>query len=347
MFLCNPQALLLFALFCLTTTCGVAAQYPTRPRAPGVAFRLTSDYGVAAMYLKDGTSVPVAQVQGSPGYQAFMRSSATSAPTQGSKLCQYFTPILDRVEPVLGLNRKSCLNADVANVAAVLATLKAAVESYLGTNICFAALNLDTLDPGKTDIAQKALGSIHLRQTHITARAAQSAVQAHKPDQQPGFIGEPEVTEEPLYMLAVDHSLHWFNVGLFKLDEGTVDPIEDFVNSPQIVETGQVGGIKDALNHFFANPPAGVKLPEQLHQVVVYGDDAKNEELRQLLTELLGVDQVRAAYFSSSVFDGVNHTAYAAHVRMDDVQFEMRVLAPPGCKWRSKLYSNDERTTEL
>ncbi|KAH7081878.1 hypothetical protein BKA63DRAFT_406215 [Paraphoma chrysanthemicola] len=351
MFLCNPQALLLSALCLLTTTCGVAAQYPARPRAPGVAFRLTPDYGqpssVAAMYLKDGTSVPVAHVQGSPSYQAFMRRNATSAPSQDSKLCQFLTPVLDRVEPVLGLNRKICLDADVANVAAVLATLKATVESYLGTNICFAALSLDSLDPSKIDIAQQALRAIHLRQTHVTARAAKSAILAHRPDQQPKFVGEPEENEDPLYVLAVDHSLHWFNVGLFVIDEGIVDPVDDFVKSPRIDETGQLDGIRDALNHLIANPPAGVKFPEQLHQTIVHGDDARNHELRQLLTELLGPDQVGAAHFSPSVFDGVNHTAYTSHINMNNGDFEMHVFAAPGCTWRSKLYPGDETATEL
>lgn len=105
--------------------------------------------------------------------------------------------------------------------------------------------------------------------------------------------------------------------------------------------------VKDALSHLIANPPPGVKFPDQLHHMLVYGDDAKNEDLRQLLTELFGADQVQAGYFSNSVFDGVNHTAYVAHRVMDEVDFEMNVFAPSGCKWRSKLYSGDERTTEL
>lgn len=188
------------------------------------------------MYLKDGTSVPIAQVQGSPGYQALMRKSAASAPTQDSKFCRFMTPILDRFEPILGLNSNTCLDTDVTNVAGVLATLKAAVESYLGTNICFAGLSLDTLDLNKTDVAEQALRAVHLRQTHVTARAAKSVVHAHRPNEQPRFNGEPEFNEEPIYVLAVDYSLHWFNLGLFVITEGIVDPVDDFIKSPQIDE---------------------------------------------------------------------------------------------------------------
>ena len=41
----TPKLLLLFVSHLLTTALNVAAQHPTRPRAPGVAFELTPNYG--------------------------------------------------------------------------------------------------------------------------------------------------------------------------------------------------------------------------------------------------------------------------------------------------------------
>ncbi|KAH7380169.1 hypothetical protein BKA66DRAFT_560326 [Pyrenochaeta sp. MPI-SDFR-AT-0127] len=329
--------LITFVLHLFTIVVGVAAQHPIRPRAPGVAFRLTPDYGIASIYLKDGTSVPVAQVQGSPEYQAFMRKPRAPAPKEDTTLCQLLAPGLHLLTPLFGSVTSVCRNSNIGSTLGVMQNLKTAVEAYLGTNICFAALSLDVVEDHKIDVAQEALQALGLRQVLPTAQAAKSVVLAHRPDTTPKF------DEEPWVVLAIDYSTHWYNVGLLTMGEaGIVDPVPDFTSGPKIDEEYQLDAIEHSLSHILANPPSGVYLPERIHQLVVYGDDAKNESLRNLLTKMLNTDLVRDARVSSSIFDGTNFTAHAAHVHMDTVDFEMNVKPAWGCQWRSSFYSDTQ-----
>ncbi|KAF2850712.1 hypothetical protein T440DRAFT_489540 [Plenodomus tracheiphilus IPT5] len=326
--------------FLCAATCS-AAQYPARPSAPGVAFRLTPDYGIAAIYFKDGTHVSVAQVQGSSEYQIFMRETTAASSMQDSKVCQLLSPVLGRMQSTLGVDLNTCLSTDVATVKALLASLNSAVESYLGTNICFASLSLDVADGKKSEVAQEALRAVGLVQVLPTIQSAQHIVLAHRPE------SEPEPDEEWI-VLAVDFSTRWYNIGLYTVGElGIVDPVIDFVKGPTIDQDNQTDALRDTLSHLLANPPPNVKLPKQIRHLVVYGDDSHNDSLHGVLTELLGTDLVRNARVADSVFDGSKYTACVVFEDMDTVDFETRVKPAFGCKWRSRLYSGDPTTPEL
>ncbi|KAF2793034.1 hypothetical protein K505DRAFT_350231 [Melanomma pulvis-pyrius CBS 109.77] len=237
----TPNLLLSYAFCLLTTVLGVAAQYPPH-----------------------GTSVPVAQVQGPPGYQAFMRKNTASVATENSTLCRLLSPALNRLPSAFGLDVDICRNADVNSTKALLETLKTAVESYLGTSICFVVLSFDDVEGRQVSAAQEALQALGLRQVLPTIRAAKSVVLAHMPNILPGSNREPWV------VLAVDYSFHWFNVGLYTLDEiGIVDPIEGTVRGPRIEEDNQLDALRDVLRHLFANPPPNANLPKQIHHLVV------------------------------------------------------------------------------
>ncbi|ORX96835.1 hypothetical protein BCR34DRAFT_578346 [Clohesyomyces aquaticus] len=277
-----------------------------------------------------------------------MRKDDTSAPTESSTICQLLAPALDRLPAAITSNIDICRNADVSYTKALLAFLKSATESYLGTNICYAAINLDDVSKHKASVALEALGALGLHQVLSIIQTSLSFVLAHKPRTAPAF------DEEPWPVLAIDYSVHWFAVGLYTIGEdGIVDPVEGYVGGPRIDEEDQLGALRDTLSHLFAHPPADIRLPGGLRHLVVYGDDANNEEFRRILAEALVNEQLpvqhirdllRDASVSSSVFDGPASTAYYAHVHMDTSDFE-RVPSAFGCKWRSKLYS--EEKTEL
>jgi hypothetical protein len=159
----------------------------------------------------------------------------------------------------------------------------------------------------------------------------------------------PAYDEEPWIILTIDYSKHWYNIGLITIGEdGLVDPVPGFFKGPTIDKEQQLEAMGQSLRHIIANPPDDVHdLPKQIHQIMIYGDDAKNESLHNLLTRMLGTDLVRNARVSNSIFDGTNFTAYTAHVHMDTFDFP----SPPwGCRWRSSLYDephNDDIQTEL
>jgi hypothetical protein len=263
-----------------------------------------------------------------------MRKDTTATPlgTENSTFCRVLSPALNRLPLEFGFD--ICRNAGVTATKSLLSALKKSVESYLGTNICFAGITLDNPEKNNAGVVQEALQALGLRQVLPTVLAAQFVVIAHEPENSPGF------DEEPWIVLAVDYSSHWFNVGLYTIDEGLVDPIEGFVQNPTIGENNQLDVLGDALRHLFANPPNNVTLPEKIHHLIVYGDN-KKEDVLNLLKTFMAADLVDDAIVSDSVFDAVTEIAGHVHGVMDTVEFEMRAKSAFGCQWRSALYRNE------
>ena len=235
-------------------------------------------------------------------------------------------------------------NADVTHTKALLATLKAATESYLGTKVCHAAPSLDDASEPKAHVAHEALDALGLYQVLPTVHASKSFVLAYRPKTAPAF------DEKPWAILAIDYSVHWFNVGLYTVGEcGIVDPVEGFVRGPRADEDNQLDALRDSLDHLFAHPPAEIRLPKDLHNLIIYGDDANNHDFARILAEALlnqlptdhARDLLRDANVSSSVFDGPAYSAYTAHIHMDTVDSEMNAPSAFGCRWRSNLYPED------
>ncbi|KAF2271710.1 uncharacterized protein EI97DRAFT_427737 [Westerdykella ornata] len=338
----NSTLMLFYFLHILSTAFQVNAHYWFFPRAPGVAFGLTPDYGqvVAAIHLKDGTTVPIARIQGRPDYQAFMRKRTTSTTHDSSTLCRWFSPVLNVLPSALGLDVNICHHPDVNSVKTLLGTLKVAVESYLGTNFCYAALSFDHVQKNyEESVAREALRALGVSPILGVIQAAKCEILSREPRGEPDFDAPGYEIPEPRTVLAIDYSLHWFNVGMYTFDEGVIlDPVEGTVVGPTIEKDNQLQALKESLEHLFAKPPPEFNLPEDIHQLLVYGDDSHNEALYPLLENFLGADLVRNANISTSVFDGVAFLAEAAHDYMNDVQFEEKVRPHFGCMWRSKLY---------
>jgi len=230
-----------------------------------------------------------------------------------------------------------CHSADVLILKAMLKALNEAVESYLGTNICFTALVLDEIDGHLAQTAQQALQLLGLRQVLGTTWASRSLVHAHPPSVYNG-------TDMDLCtVLAIDYSSTWFNIGLYTIEEtGLVDPVLGLVNGLRIGEKKQLEALEQALRDLAGEIPSDVESPNRL---VIYGDNANNREIFSIIESVFGPDLNRDAYMSNSVYDGLAYIAGAAYEQMDTVNFEMRVPASFGCRWRSKLYH--EGQTEL
>jgi hypothetical protein len=235
-----------------------------------------------------------------------------------------------------------CRSADVSAVKSLLAALKQSVESYLGTNICFAGLVLDDHESTKAGVAEEALRALGLRQVRGTWKLpAKAVISTYKPDNYPGF------DEEPWLVLAVDYSSTWFNIGLYTIDEGFVFYIDGFVKNPTIVgkDSNKLDAIEDAIRHLFANPPENVTLPEKIDHLVVYGDE-KKEDVLSLLKRIVGADLVERAIVSQSIFDAVSGLAGGVYADTHNFDWFMHVAEPAiGCRWRMLL--NQKERDEL
>jgi hypothetical protein len=280
------------------------------------------------IHFKNGTSQSIAQIQGPPDYQAFMRR-ATPISRDESALCQWITPVLDHLPAALGLDIDFCRSADLISTKALMSSLKTAVESRLGTNFCFAALSVDDPSSYQARVAEQALGHLGIRQFLTTGRRAKNVIRTLRPDSAPAF------DEEPWVVLAVDYDSHWFNIGLYAIgEEGVIEvPAEDFVHGPRFDVENRLQSVKEELQDMLSRSG-------HVRHVFLYGEQRENSELLELLTEMLGSKLVADARVDSSVWTSTSYMAEAAHIRMDDIQFEMDPASNAvfGCKWRSKLY---------
>jgi hypothetical protein len=270
-----------------------------------------------------------------------MRGKSTLAsPVDDSTICRWLSPTLDRLNSAFGLEIWVCHSADVTGTKALLSTLKTEVESYLGTNICFASLIHD--DPGShaVEVAQDALQALGLDHVMGTVRAATSVIHAHMPSEEP-----PMFDEEPWVVLALDLSLNWFNVGLYTIEEqGILSFIDGFVGGPEFGKENQLTALENRLRDIMSSPPPGVDLPQPIRHMWVYGDDAKNEALKPMLATIIGEDLVENARVVDSKYTGLFHAADSRHFLMS-IDLQIYEKAAFGCKRRSKLYR--EEKTEL
>ncbi|KAF1828327.1 hypothetical protein BDW02DRAFT_246732 [Decorospora gaudefroyi] len=257
-----------------------------------------------------------------------MRRTTAGPATEANALCRWVIPVLDRLPAALGLDVPFCRSADLTSTKALMSSLKTAVESRLGTNFCFAALSVDDPSSHQSRLAEQALEQIGLRQIMVVGRRAKNVIRVFGPDSAPAY------DEEPWLVLAVDYDTHWYNIGLYEIGEGgIVSPIEDFVHGPRFDEENRLEAATDELQNILS------KMGHVKH-IFLYGNQRENRELLDLLAHTLGSELVNNARVDGSVWTSTSYMAEAAHVRMDDIQFEMDPASNGafGCKWRSKLY---------
>lgn len=297
-----------------------------------------TDISLASIHLKDELSIPIAQVHGSSEYQALMRRAATpEIPVLATKdvLCHLSSPALDTLPSVLGPLLNLCLAPDVTILKTMFRALNTAVESYLGTNICFAAIVLDFIHDHVANSTQDALQALDLRQVLGRTLAGRSEVRA--------YALHANEMDESETILAVDYSTRWFNIGLYTLEIfELIDPVLGFVDGLRIGEEAQLEAFETAVRSLAENFPPHVRLPDRL---VLYGDEASNPEVLDIVESMFGRKLRNDAYISTSAFRGVSVVARGAFEYMDTVDFEMTAPASFGCRWRSRLYSEEQ--TEL
>lgn len=257
-----------------------------------------------------------------------MRRATAGSPQDSSALCRWLTPVLDRLPAALGLDTCICRSSDFASTKTLLSSLKAAAESRLGTNFCFAALSVDEPSSHQSRLAEQVLEQIGLRQIMPTGRRAQNVIRVLGPESAPAY------DEEPWLVLAMDYDTHWYNIGLYEIGEdGIVTFVEDSVHGPRFNAENRLEAVKQELQD----------MPSSLgnaQYIFLYGERREDQKLLDLLAKTLVPELVNDARMDGSVWTSTSYMAEAAHIRMDDIQFEMNSKSDGafGCKWRSKLY---------
>jgi len=228
----------------------------------------------------------------------------------------------------------TCRHPDVLVLKTMFSALNTAVESYLGTNICFVALVLDDIKSKTERSAQEGLQMLGLQQVLGTTQTGRAEVRAHMSSIRNATGGVAQV------VLAVDYSARWFNTGMYTLDGNRlVDPVLGFVDGLTIGTEPQLKAFETALRNLSRNLPLNLRSPDQL---LLYGDTAGDPEILDIVDSVSGSELRSNAYVSRSAFRGVAHVAQGAFEEMDTVDFEMTEPASFGCRWRSRLYDQEQ-----
>ncbi|KAL6710653.1 hypothetical protein ACN47E_007710 [Coniothyrium glycines] len=342
-------------LITLLLLCTSTAYYDARPQASGIAFRLTPTHGIAAIHLKDGTSIPVARIHGSSAYQSFMRNNIFPTPdTSSTKYdhpSQAFTPFPSSLTRYPPINQ----TVDIAATKVLLTALKTSVEAYLGDTICYAALSLDyrtdcTFHGPNEEVlytasivqtALESLGISQLPRLHIF-HAGRAEVRALLPAPQ-YENGAVWLGEKPEVILAVDYNSGWFNVGLYERDEGILDVVRDAAGNPVVGKHDQLGALKAAMEQLLSaeDLPQGVGTG-WIDHLVISGEDARNRATHDVLGRISGAQMVSKAYVARSGYESVGEVALAAYQISNDIYCPQSNTATAAtCRRGSALYPDE------
>ncbi|KAJ9669669.1 hypothetical protein H2201_000053 [Coniosporium apollinis] len=315
----------LICLLCLLPCILAQGPPPKRFRVPGVGLSLTPDYGTAAIYFANGSIAEVAQIEGRPEYKAFMRRKEAPSSLKTS-LCDAFPPTLQQA--TLNFCSKP---PDSASVVSLLRALKYSVEAYLGTTFCFADVVIpDSSRTYQCNVIEKAIIAVGLRQTHSILNAGLFAVIANR-----GSWSDDKDRPERV-ILSVDYSRSGLNTMLFCDDEDSIDDLRQ-VYSPDLGAENVETALKGFVEPPFGHSPMGVKLPDHIDRLVLYGDRVSDREFLETLRRVLGTDLVENAYVFDPLFASAVGIAESSHLRMRRIDFNTKPAI--GCRWRSNLYA--------
>jgi hypothetical protein len=200
-----------------------------------------------------------------------MRRTTAGPPLEASPLCQWVTPVLDRLPAAPGLDIFSCRSADLFSIKTLMLSLKTAVESRLETNFCFAALTFDDPSSHQTRVAQEALRQIGSRQIAGVGRTDQHVIRVLSPDREPNHNEDfpdraPKYYEEPWLVLAIGYDTDWYNIGLHEIEEGVLSFVEGFARGLRFDVENQVEAAKDELRNMASRF-------DKIHRIVLYGKE--------------------------------------------------------------------------
>ncbi|KAL1612197.1 hypothetical protein SLS60_000421 [Paraconiothyrium brasiliense] len=315
--------------------------------------RTLIESSVASIYFQNGTTVDIARIAGPYPYQFFMaNASSLSQDRPNTYFCNAFSSLQYGL-PGLNLpTPTNCLSPAVLAVRPLLSSLKEAVESYYGTNICFASILLDDAPFGLCQsTAGAALRSIGLTPVEIHPdHRALSATNLYVRSKMPLMAPSPDSLrdEEPLTVLALNYEPSSFNTALFLVEDELVWPVRSTITSPTVMTNSnslaQLSALQSGLRHLIANPPYDdlfdFASPLHIDRLVLFGGSVHDTSLHSLLLNVLGANLTEEAYVDDSPFTAARAAAERALEVMQDPYFQMKDRGwwPFACQCRSGLY---------
>ncbi|KAH7329736.1 hypothetical protein B0I35DRAFT_420720 [Stachybotrys elegans] len=318
----------------------VIAEEPVlqRMKIPGVGFSLTPDYGVAAIYYKNGTWAEVARVEGSSTYSAMMRKApSTKVPNKHSSwplITEVICPVLDTFKP-----RLCKQTPDIESVKDLLQSLKAAVASHLGTTFCYAQIALPDREwTYQANVVTLALHSVRLHSIISIVDEARMAFWGSEL----AASGRPE-TDDTRSILVVNYSESGLSASLLAEDMGIVDVMrrsrDESLGAKNRAQPNHQKQVKAFLEKImerpFGNDYFGQPMHEDLGKTVLHSDAIRDAEFLETFRSAIG-SELSNAHGLDPVFAAAVGAAIIGYDRMDDWQFTP--MPALGCTWLSGLY---------
>ncbi|KAG4268370.1 hypothetical protein FPRO04_12404 [Fusarium proliferatum] len=314
--------------------------------APGVAFVLTPDHGTVAIFFGNGSSVAVARVEGTQAYKDLMlRQNTTLITTENA------SNLKRPVSQVWGLKErfweqpKTMEDIAKAAVEPVLRGLRAAVEAYLGNSICFVKVAFSPQELNNGYLADIVAGAV--RQSGLVEvwaeRPTAPVLALFSKWLDEGDFGLPESL-----VLVIDKSEYGFQLALIYQEEGLADVFRHNYHLYTGTEnaTDRASSFQQALEDII-KPPFnykfyGIKVPQNIKDLVIYGDNIWNPDFRSTVDATLDARLIHAAPFMR-MWSYVQRRQIANQVRLDH-QNHLESIEYARPRFRKRSFSSRNNT---
>ncbi|KAF5686913.1 heat shock 70 [Fusarium circinatum] len=276
----------------------------------------------AAIFLRNGSSVAVARVEGSQAYKDLMlRQNTTLATTDNRSNLQ--RPISD----LWSLNKRFWKQPDTMEdidkiaLEPVLRGLKTAVEAYLGNSICFVKVALSGEAMKNDYLGDIVAGAVrHIGLVEVWAGRPAAPVQAlFRKWQDDGDFGEPESL-----LLIIDNIEYGFDLALVYQEDGLAHTLRRHYHPYTGTEsvTDKASSLQLALKHIM-KPPFDYKIyyrevPQIIKELVIYGDNIWDPDFRNILHATFESSLIRGAYQRQPVYAPAIGLAENAFIRLNN-----------------------------
>lgn len=228
---------------------------------------------------------------------------------------------------------------DKSAVEPVLRGLKAAVEAYLGNSICFVKVAFSPRDMNNSYLADVVAGAV--RQSGLVG------VWAERPTAPvlalfSKWLDEGDFGLPGSLVLVIDKSEYGFQLALIYQEEGLADVFRHNYHLYTGTEnaTDRASSFQQTLEDII-KPPFnykfyGIKVPQNIKDLVIYGDNIWNPDFRSTLDATLDARLIHGAYQRQPVYAPARGLAGSVFHRLNDPASPVRKTAPFGCCWKSR-----------
>ncbi|CAI6099361.1 unnamed protein product [Clonostachys chloroleuca] len=284
----------------------------SRSPVPGIGISLNYDYVAAGIYFENGTSVPVARIDGDAVYRSFMLATRAGS--------GYGCVPMNSSSQVYTTGEES------ESLARMLRQLKALITSRLDEPFCFVIASRPDY---KCNDASDSFGQWHTHQTQVLDSALSKVGLYLAQERMIDAAQASAIASDMLggngekdgYVLFIDRGPYGWRYTLAYFDEGYGDIYSD---TSFVQDAGGLVSLRDAardaLRKFLAIPDFTV---DEIRELVISGDLASNTDFQDDLVSVLGSKLVTKAHVRDPIHGSALGAAARSFHSINDPLFDL------------------------